>query len=407
MPKTVKDDFLKKTIAEEPIKLPQSPFWEVFKRFGRDEAIALVINVAGTAIMAFILFRYNLISKNLRNLILALTGPIVEKVGFFPGHFKEARDVYNETPEDERENLNYYFKKAVKGGSKSLAQDIAFHDPLYIIGMWAGLNLYPATPAWMIAALSFIIAVGIVAFIEVAWKEIIYLNYKRGLKKKGFGEEIYFESRFFVSSRVEPKRVINKIAKEFGLGTIKKAKYNDNYIDCCIPEYNGRKVRMRLRKRNREKGKGFILRKEDEIKGRFMQTIQIVFTKAREMSIKELEQNRYFPVKKEKLYFILKEGMPKNCEEISDLNIRKCALKAKGKDKEHKIYFERMVAYDRKKMLASIDLVARGKEKPFYVVELKTYKENIPLLKEAMRFVMREFPVVQITHGKYDLTKKN
>ena len=48
---------MKRNISEKlestPIVLPKSAFWEVFKRFGRDESISLVINVAATAVIAW------------------------------------------------------------------------------------------------------------------------------------------------------------------------------------------------------------------------------------------------------------------------------------------------------------------------------------------------------------------
>ena len=42
-----------------PIELPENPYWEVFKRFGKDEFIALIINALGTAGMScFLKSRY-------------------------------------------------------------------------------------------------------------------------------------------------------------------------------------------------------------------------------------------------------------------------------------------------------------------------------------------------------------
>ena len=65
---------------QEIIKLPGSPFWNVFKRFGRDEIIALFVNVLGTSIAGIWIFN---------NLLLSIIGPVIEKIGFFPGHFHE------------------------------------------------------------------------------------------------------------------------------------------------------------------------------------------------------------------------------------------------------------------------------------------------------------------------------
>lgn len=108
---------------EVPIRMPGNPFWNVFKRFGRDEAISMVINVAGTAIV-------NMASTS--TTVLSLTGPIVEKIGFFPAHIYESIKIYKTTPTNKRKSYGHYLKKAFKGGFTSLAEDILVHDPVYI-----------------------------------------------------------------------------------------------------------------------------------------------------------------------------------------------------------------------------------------------------------------------------------
>jgi len=70
---------MKQGIDDAPIMLPGSPFWSVFRRFGRDELIAMIINVIGTAIVNFFIAI---------PLILSIAGPILEKIGFFPAHLR-------------------------------------------------------------------------------------------------------------------------------------------------------------------------------------------------------------------------------------------------------------------------------------------------------------------------------
>ena len=82
--------------AEKPIKIPGHPFWNVFKRFGRDEFIALITNLVGTFIV------YTFWSNPL---LLALAGPILEKIGFFPAHFYEGWVVYKTSPPHKRKSL--------------------------------------------------------------------------------------------------------------------------------------------------------------------------------------------------------------------------------------------------------------------------------------------------------------
>lgn len=365
-----------KSISEEPIKLPGSPFWNVFKRFGRDEAIAMLINVLGTALMAL---------ATANAFILAITGPIIEKLGFFPAHFKEALNIYRTTPEKQRRSFFFYVKKAFKGGTKSLLEDLLVHDPAYILLMFVGLKAYSQTPIWLLASASFILALVIVTFAEVAFTEICYLNFKRQLKAKGFGLETYYESRFFISSNIRPDKVLNTFVKAFNLKSVRKFEYHDLYFENKLPEYSGRSPRIRLRKRSTPE--------------KSVQTAQVIYTRAYEMSKKKLDQCRYFPIKKEKIYSLLEQKMPDKIEDIKNREARVFLKKVTEKIEPRTVRFVRMLAYD-EELMVSADKV-HGKD-PFFLLELKVYRDK-KLLKEAMRFAMREFPVVQTTHGKREL----
>ncbi|MBR9677368.1 hypothetical protein GOV04_04460 [Candidatus Woesearchaeota archaeon] len=392
---------LQKKLSREPIIVPGNPFWTVFKRFGRDETIALIINTIGTALVA--IFLSNIwfkvfagpISRRTRDIVLSTTGPVVEKAGFFPAHFKEALSVYRNTPKQKRDPLTTYFRRAMRGGAKSLTQDILVHDPIYIILMFFGLRIYPVTPAWILALTSFVIAVLVVAGLEVTITEMAFKKYKRALKKSGFGIENYYESRFFISSTQKLDQVLSRMAKKFSLENTKTIKYYDRYFDNNLPVYNSRTPKIRLRKRLKDNGKGWL------------QSAQLIYTRAAEMSKKELEQHRYFPIKKEKTYFPLNQKMPKGFADIKNVKAKRIFIRSqKGKSFDD-VYFERVVVYDAQTLWVSADKVFHqkndGKKKrPFFVLELKVHND-IKLLKEAMRFVMREFPVVQTTHSKHDL----
>jgi len=105
-------------IKNGSIVLPENPFWEVFKRFGRDEVIALVINVLATALTAFLLKVFGT-STETTVLILALAGPVIEKIGFYPGHVWEARKEFRATPKKHRQPLKFYTKKPLKGAQRA------------------------------------------------------------------------------------------------------------------------------------------------------------------------------------------------------------------------------------------------------------------------------------------------
>jgi hypothetical protein len=385
---------LEKKLAEEPIDLPGSPFWDVLKRFGRDEAIAMAINVAGTAGVSSAL-KNSEIAKKTKDVILSLTGPILEKIGFFPGHFKEALGVYKTTPKEKREKLSKYFGRAIKGGAKSLLEDVLIHDPLYIGMMYGGMRAYPETPAWLLAVGSFVVAVFGVAFLEVGYKELSYLKRKRKFKKAGFGDESYYESRFLISSEVDPEDVVKVISEKYELGDSKVWRYQDRYFETCLPEYSNRTPKIRLRRRTR-------LDKEEEP----VQTAQVTYTRAAEIAKKEVGQYRYFPIKKDKLYFMLDQDMPQFVGEIEDSRARGLLENSVKNNVPHNIEFQRTVAYDPSIMLVSADRVGMD-ERPFNVVELKVYKDT-DMLKEAMRYILMHFPVVlQTTHGKYELACMN
>ena len=389
---------LEKKLAEQPIILPENPFWGIFKRFGRDETLAMFINVIGTGAVEYLCnnnILYALagpLSIRTREVLLSLTGPVVEKVGFFPAHFKEALEEYRQTPKNERDKLARYFRNAVKKGSKSLIEDIIVHDPLYVGLMYAGLIIHPETPAWLLSIASFVSAVFAVAGIELGLTELAYWNYKRALRKAGFETESYFESRFFVSEDSKPEKVLESIAKEFGLGNADTMKYEDRYFRNKLPVYSGRIPKLRLRKRTAGLGQTAQV-----------QSAQIIYTRANEILDSKIEQYRYFPQRKEKIYFILNQNMPAGIHDINNECARKILEKVQDGQNFRDIKFERSATYDSDKFCVTTDAI-ENRHRQFYLVELKAYPNRKKLLKEAMRYVMRNFPVVvQTTHGKFEL----
>ncbi len=375
---------------DKPIKVPSNPFWDVFKRFGRDEFISMLINVAGTA-AAETLMRGSLgrtLGKTARDWILAWTGPVVEKLGFFPGHMKDAHDVYKRTPEKERKKIGYYFKRTFKGGMTSLIEDILVHDPIYAVLMLLGLHVYTETPAWILSTTSFILAVLAVSGLEVGIHEARYWSLKSRLYKMGFGKESYYESRFLIRANRNPDKVVNRVVKEFGLPKPQAIEYFDKYFNNSMSSYSNRTPKLRLRKRSLPDGG-------------WSQSAQITFTRATEMSQEKHDQFRYFPVRKDKLYFMLDQKMPSELKEIRDPQVKRFLERTLKGEESKEVHFTRLVSYAPSAFLISADRIQGNR--PFFVVEIKTYR-NIRLLKEVMRFVMREFPVVQTTHGKLDLT---
>jgi hypothetical protein len=371
--------------AETKIEIPAHPFWGVFKRFGRDELISMLVNVVGTGIAS-------MFSANAWT--LALVGPIVEKIGFFPAHCWEAWQVWRTTPEGNRKPLRHYIGRALKGGAVSLGEDVLVHDPIYILLMMAGIHVYPEAPAWLLAGASFILAVFAVAGLELGCTEARYALFKHRLHAKGFELEKYYESRFLISAEREPVEVLDRLVREFGLDVRMELDFHDRYFRIEAPHYSGRTPKARLRDRGND---------EEAASGRSWgcraRSIQIVFTRAVEHAPAQLGQYRYFIIKKDKLYHVLKGEMPTRLREVKDDGIRALLERMRRKDSYTEVAFRRKLAHN-KDLLASVDHV-RG-DRGCWLLELKTHR-NIRLLMQAMRFVMMEFPVIQTTHGKQEL----
>ncbi len=383
------------------IILPSNPFWDVFKRFGRDEMIALVINFSATLALSLYFASAmgettaaNLLVAGIEiNLLFALVGPIVEKIGFFPAHFKEAFDIYRITPIENRYPLSYYTKKALRGGTKSLIQDILIHDPIYIGIMYVGLLKFPGTPAWILAVFSFVVAVFIVAGLEVGFVEFLYRRCKMKLQKMGFGITSYLESRFHFESYETARDVFDILVEKYDLGTIDTSNiahpgessliaYHDRYVGNSIPIYNARKVRVRFRQRKFRDDRGL------------SQSAQIAFTRVNEMARKEISQFRYYPVRKDKLYFQFPNKMCWKVNDIVNTNVRSFLQKFHNEDEAYEIEFVRCVANNPDTILVSIDRM-----EDVTVVEIKAYSDKKRLLKEAMQIAMHAGGT-QTTHGK-------
>ena len=372
--------------GEARIEVPGHPFWNVFKRFGRDESIAMLVNILGTGILS--LFSTSVWA-------LALVGPIVEKIGFFPAHFWEAWNVWRTTPTSKKKRLRHYFGKAVKRGGVSLAEDILIHDPLYILLMIVGISIYPGAPAWLLAGASFVIAVFGVAGLEMGCTELRYLLFKKRLFSRGFELEEYYESRFLISAEKKPVEVLDRLSLEFGLDTTMELDFHDRYFKIDVSHYSGRTPKARLRDRGNE---------EMAAKGRpwgaKARSIQVIFTRAVERAPKQIGQYRYFLIKKDKIYHQLDGSeMPTRLKEVKDDGIRAFLENIRKKDSYTEVMFRRKLAHN-KDLLASVDQVVG--DRPCWLLELKTHR-NIRLLMKAMRFIMMEFPVMQTTHGKQEL----
>jgi len=378
------------------ITLPKNPLWEVSRRFGADELLALIINFSATLGLSlfFATTEGAEATKELLQLgisvqvLFAVVGPIVEKIGFFPLHFREAFVRYRSTPTEHRLSLYAYFKLALHKGMKSLLEDVLIHDPIYIGIMWFGLSKLPQTPAWMLSVFAFVVAVIIVAILEVSFVEVLFKRCKCYLKKIGFQKTIYLESRFHFDDYETAQVLFSQLARRYDLGeTTQEVSYRDKYLSLGQWAYNMRKIRVRFRERGLRGGNGI------------SRAIQVVFTRVGEMSKREAGQFRYYPALKEKFYFRFSDRMYWNVSDIPSENVKKFVKKFHNASEEHLIEFERTVANNPKTLLISIDHMSC-----MAIVEIKAYPSQKRILKEAMRLAMHAGGM-QTTHGKQHIKK--
>jgi hypothetical protein len=401
------------TIRTPAIRLPANPFWEVFKTFGRDELTGGVIALIATAIIEASFYAYNggtlgavfgsggsggveiaagvATFTATQMLLLAFAGPVLEKIGFFVWHFKEARDTYNTTPVIYRKDYGHYVKQALRGGGKTLMWDILLHDPLYVLLMLFGMKLHPSTPAWLLVPVAFGVAVVAVAFLEVAVNELRYKWFTHKLCKRGFDLEQYYDARLYLDPSVDPKEVITVLKNRFLPDQpIHGRHYQDHYYPVGLSDYNGRQGRLRVRHRDAGDNEEWQSTKGKQPK---TTTAQYIYSRTVEDSSKGVGQFRFFPRIKDKHY-----NMHHSLHEA--LYQAELDAKALGSKEDPVIIdFDRYMVADHDTLYMAVDAVNDS----WRVIELKVYPDKLQLLIEAMHFVMHYFPAQQTTDRKIDL----
>lgn len=360
-------------LSEQPIVLPGNPFWEILKDFGRDELIALGINAAGVGALS-------LVSDN--PALLSLTGPALEKIGFFVNSSKQAAEVYRTTPPEKRKPKREYAVAAIRDGLPNFIRDLVAHDPLYTGLMLLELQRFPETPAWMLSIVAFLISVAAVSIGEVARGEAAYSRRTARLKKEGFLLEPQLEARFVIETG-DSQTVLQELADHFGLGEIHTSTYEDTYFKTTLPFYNSRQPALRIRKRT----------EEGQETGQ--EKIQIIYTRTSELKKQQPEQYNYFPVAKDKFQ-----------QPLTD-DTRSLLQKFTAGEEPHRVIFTRDYAHIPGQLLISTDQI-NNEGHSYTVIEVKSFrkeKEAVHRMIQVMRYIMSRYQVVQTTLSKQILTK--
>ncbi len=382
--------------AEQPILLPENAFIKKFKDLGVDEILAAFIDPASSAVGNMFL------PTALKPYILPITGPVAEKAIFILRHALEAKGIYKTTPEKIRKPYNFYLKEGVKHGAENLVKDIIYHDPIYITLMYAGLTLFPNVHPSIISFADYLVSVPMAVGLDVMVDEIRHKKTTNKLIKAGFHHEKYYESRFRVLKEKDPSVALEEFMEEFNLTSSGTVMYKDTYCDINSQGFSGRELSMRLRQREKrdfEKENPVWIEEGEFLDSDNITSLQITYTRAREDKGHKntIDQCRYFPVRKEKLYALI-DPNTKSLEDITDTKILNIIKDRLLSNKTKEITFERTIARNGELAICTDKVVT---DRPYYILELKVYKDT-NLLKQAMRYIMVNFPlaVEQTTYGK-------
>jgi hypothetical protein len=328
----------------------------------------------------------------LERLIVSAATPIAEKAAFFIPPFYGEFKKYSKTPKNKREKIKQYMARAMTGTGKNLAWDLV-QDAVYLTAINAAMKKWPQAPSWATALVSIGVSVAattMVMFGEVGINEVGFLSYKQKLKNAGFRQKDYIEARFFIRADKKPEEAFAELKREFELNESDPSSFKDIYFPNKIPNFSNRCPKLRIRTRTS--------RLES------VTSAEVIFNKAYEaVSGRKFDQHRLFPIVKTKLAYASPSEI-QNFEQVSDSKARKILIGQRKSPEPTEVSFERRVASNQH-LLISLDLIKNKEDAPFYLIEMKTYNKMVGLLENAMRYVMRNFPVLETTYEKEDLVR--
>jgi hypothetical protein len=340
---------------------------ESFKEFVTDQSIAGLFNVGGT-----IFFDHMLSVSN--KTLLSISWPIIEKIGFFAKSSYDMYNLYQETPQEERESLIHYGKQIIQSGGKSMLKDIAIHDPIYGLFMYFGLKYNEQTPSWMISFVSFVTAVFCVFFIEYGYSEAKYVYFKYIISHLWFNLESYEESKMLIDSKTTSEDIYTLLKDDLWLWEASERLYHDQYFPIKDKNHADKELAIRLRSRQE------FTTWESSL---LYDSTQILFTKATKYKSKKLEQYNYFPIEKYKFH--------RPWHDISDLH-----KYINPQEKTITKKFHRILWSNPEWLLVTIDTDTSK------TIELKAYQKDKRILIETIKKLMDNFWwVQQITLWKH------
>lgn len=360
---------------KSPIIIPEHPYKTEITSFGRDEMAWLAVNTIGTAIIDYMLKNFSSMSEQAKKVTLSIWWPVVEKIWFFIPHL--IKEIINQKKHNEKD-MKKLLKSTLSWWSETLIKDLLLHDPLYIAMMYVGQETLPQTPTVLLSFVSFVSSLLVVWMVKVWYDEWKFKYFCHTLKMKWFLHESYYESRIHMHSFEEAEKIFESLMHEFDIDEKDTWEYNDTYYSPKPMKYlSGRTARVRERTRSNL----------DET----LHSWQLLFTKPREYKTKDIEQYRYFPIKKDKFAF----------KAASKEEVQATLSTYKHIENNKQVNFTRRYGNDPAWLLVTMDTLYVWDEKK-YVIELKVHKDLL-LLKEAIKMVLTDTTWEQRTHGKDDL----
>lgn len=371
-----------------PIQLPGNSYVNASVRFGKEQLIAWLTNVLGTLATSQVL-KTSALSELEKWTIVALSGPVFEKAGFYLSALKNARKLYSTTDPSVR-NL---IVRTAREGTRNTVKDMWVHDPAYLLLMWAWQAINPDTPARMISFISFFLATIVVWIVDVWVDEVKYKRAKNNLLKQWYGIESYYEARMVLMKKYPMQDVLEDFMREFDLESQQTRAYKDVYYVVNgehLKTYNGRKPSFRLRNRTRI-----------DVPWNTRRSAQLIYTKTNEITPKWSLQWRYYATQKDKFYYPLNylenlEGL----QEIPNQDVRSKLQYNLQLTPPQQVSFVRRWSNDEKKIYVSVDEINQ-KHPLQQTIEIKGYKDQKELMLEAMKYGIMEYSVQQTTMRKH------
>lgn len=262
------------------IQLPPKVFQELLQEFGRDEVIALVINVLATSATN---------ALGVGGLLLAASGPLAEKAGLFLYPSLRQYLTQKNLPSEERVSLLQNLAKIWDEGRATLARDVFLHDPIYTALLLLELQKLPDLPVELLSAIAFTISIISTVGIEIAGRELLYHLQLEQFKRQGFVLEELYESRVLLLAHPsEAQKILQEVQQEFGFPHKVEANYLDTYYEEKSGQ-NGRKSKLRHRIRTEVNQAGSSSESA---------SVQMVFEKLTK------DDRGFFPTSKDKLRLV-------------------------------------------------------------------------------------------------------